>query len=64
MGSDFYKILIANCVNRCHARKPLVSNSAGADQCQSLKRQRRLVRRSIALAHFWGNHGGRNQDQI
>jgi hypothetical protein len=32
-----------------------VSNSAGADQCQSLKRQRRLDRPSIALAHFGKN---------
>ncbi len=35
-------------------RNLLVSKSAGVDQCQSLKRQRRLVRRCIALAHFLG----------
>jgi hypothetical protein len=30
-----YTILLANCVNQCHAARSNVSNSAGVDQCQS-----------------------------
>jgi hypothetical protein len=35
MGSDFYTIHIANCVNQCHAAQPVVSNSTRVDQCQA-----------------------------
>jgi hypothetical protein len=55
--------------NQCHAARSNVPNSAGVDQCQSLKRQGRLDRPSIALAHFEKtpgavSDGGKSNDTL